>query len=244
MSFGERLKYLREKKGMRQEDIGSVFNVGKSAVSQWENNIRIPEINIIKGIAQYFDVSLEYLFEMQVTPFKLPVLGFLHTAPSILAEENITGYLDVPPSIKADYILQVDDDSMIGVGILKGDYAICLKRETATSGQIVVVLEDKSAEYIETKLMFYYRRGNGPTLRPANPNYPEIHMTDNHHIVGIMVALIRQEVPGYQTYRDYLAIAGHDEWKEVIEAASLAGIKPGRLKSHVDMLIEMGKNSI
>jgi hypothetical protein len=130
---------------------------------------------------------------------------------------------------------------MIGVGILDGDYAICLQRMEATSGQIVVVLEDTGAGQMEPSLAFYYRRGNGPMLRSAHPNYPEIHMTDAHHIAGIMVGLIRQGAPDYKIYRDFLAIAGYEEWKEVVQVAQIAGIKPERLKAHVEMLVEMGK---
>jgi len=61
MSFGKRIKRLREDKGVRQEDIGKMFNVSKSAVSQWENDIRTPDMDIIIKLADYFDVSTDYL---------------------------------------------------------------------------------------------------------------------------------------------------------------------------------------
>ena len=37
MLFGERLRELREDKGLRQEDVAALFGFGKSTVSQWEN---------------------------------------------------------------------------------------------------------------------------------------------------------------------------------------------------------------
>jgi transcriptional regulator with XRE-family HTH domain len=61
MSFGRRIKQLREEKGVRQEDIGNLFSVSKSAVSQWENDIRTPDMDIIIKLADFFDVSTDYL---------------------------------------------------------------------------------------------------------------------------------------------------------------------------------------
>lgn len=61
MSLGKKIKKLREEKGIRQEDIGKLFNVSKSAVSQWENDIRTPDMGIIIKLADFFDVSTDYL---------------------------------------------------------------------------------------------------------------------------------------------------------------------------------------
>ena len=66
-------------------------------------------------------------------------------------------------------------------------------------------------------------------------------MNKGYRIAGVMVALIREEAPGQNIYRDYLMVSGHEEWTDVIELSNEAGIKPAHLKAHVDMLIEMGK---
>lgn len=66
-TFGERFKELRLSKNYTQEQLAQEFNeqyqytLGKSAISQYENNKRIPEINVLMDIAAYFDVSLDFL---------------------------------------------------------------------------------------------------------------------------------------------------------------------------------------
>ena len=60
-SFGERLKKVRIDRGLRQEDIGAIVHVGKSTVSQWENNIHVPDIETIVKIANYLNVTSDYL---------------------------------------------------------------------------------------------------------------------------------------------------------------------------------------
>ena len=66
-TFGERFKELRLNKKMKQEELINDFNkkfhysFTKSAVSQYENDKRIPEIQALNDFAEYFDVSVDYL---------------------------------------------------------------------------------------------------------------------------------------------------------------------------------------
>lgn len=58
--FGARLKALRDARGLDQQEIGNLFNMGKSTVSQWESG-RLPHPTIIARLATFFDVSADYL---------------------------------------------------------------------------------------------------------------------------------------------------------------------------------------
>lgn len=60
--FGERLKELREEKGMTQEDLGNMLNVTKQAVHAYENGTNQPSMESLVKIADFFLVSLDYLF--------------------------------------------------------------------------------------------------------------------------------------------------------------------------------------
>ncbi|MBS3943003.1 MAG: helix-turn-helix domain-containing protein [Dethiobacter sp.] len=63
MSFGERLKKIRTERGLRQEDIGKIVHVGKSTVSQWENNIHTPDLETVAKIARALNVSVEQFID-------------------------------------------------------------------------------------------------------------------------------------------------------------------------------------
>lgn len=58
--FGERLKNLRDARGLRQEDVGDWFKMQKSTVSQWENG-RLPHVMILNELADKFGVTVDYL---------------------------------------------------------------------------------------------------------------------------------------------------------------------------------------
>ena len=58
--FGSRLRTLRESRSLKQDDISSLFDMNKSAVSQWENG-RIPHATILAKLAVFFNASIDYL---------------------------------------------------------------------------------------------------------------------------------------------------------------------------------------
>ena len=59
--FGDRLKELRKERNLTQEDIGNLCDVAKNTVSSWEKNINQPSFEIVKKLAQYFGVTIDYL---------------------------------------------------------------------------------------------------------------------------------------------------------------------------------------
>ena len=61
MTFGHKLKRLRNEKGMTQEDLANRLYVSRTAVSKWETNKGYPSIDSIVAIQKLFDVSFDYL---------------------------------------------------------------------------------------------------------------------------------------------------------------------------------------
>lgn len=59
------LKLLRKQHNLSQKEIGNIFHASQNTVSQWENGTRKPSYDIIKEIADYFDVSVDYLLGRQ-----------------------------------------------------------------------------------------------------------------------------------------------------------------------------------
>lgn len=59
--FGLRIKELREQFKMSQEELGRRVGRSKSVISSYENNLKIPPLEILTNIAVIFHVSLDYL---------------------------------------------------------------------------------------------------------------------------------------------------------------------------------------
>lgn len=59
--FAERLKELRIEKGVGQVELAKCLNVSKGIISLWENGLREPKLSNLVILAQYFQVSIDYL---------------------------------------------------------------------------------------------------------------------------------------------------------------------------------------
>ena len=60
-TFPERLRKLRAERKLSQEQLGAVIGVSKYAVHLYEKGKTCPEMKGLMGLAEYFDVSLDYL---------------------------------------------------------------------------------------------------------------------------------------------------------------------------------------
>ena len=60
-TFGERLKELRKERGLGQIALAAALGVGKSSISLWERVESEPTLTNLITIAQYFDVTLDWL---------------------------------------------------------------------------------------------------------------------------------------------------------------------------------------
>lgn len=59
--FSNRLKKLRRKCGMTQSDVAKALHVSRSCVANYEKGNRQPDLGGMRNIAEYFQVSLDYL---------------------------------------------------------------------------------------------------------------------------------------------------------------------------------------
>lgn len=121
---------------------------------------------------------------------ELPLVGMVAAGRPIEAVET-PGSIEVPPSMVGrgeHFVLQVQGESMIGDGILDGDYVVVRKQNTADNGQTVVAL--LAGEATVKRL---YRRGNSVELHPANPTMQPIIVPPEEElqIEGVVVGVIR-----------------------------------------------------
>jgi len=87
------------------------------------------------------------------------------------------------------YALEVSGDSMVGEGILDGDFALIRRVDTARDGEIVVALVNNE----EATLKTFRREGNMIRLDPANRHYePQRYRPDQVQIQGRLAGLIRR----------------------------------------------------
>jgi len=59
--IGERIKTLREERNMSQAELATALGCSRMTINNYETEKRIPDIEFAMNLANYFDVTVEYL---------------------------------------------------------------------------------------------------------------------------------------------------------------------------------------
>ncbi len=59
--FSDNLKRLRVERGISQTELAGRIGVNKSIISAYENQERLPSLNVLVKLSYQFNVSMEYL---------------------------------------------------------------------------------------------------------------------------------------------------------------------------------------
>jgi len=121
---------------------------------------------------------------------ELPLVGMVAAGRPIEAIET-PDTIEVPGSMIGageNFVLKVQGDSMVGDGILDGDYVVVRKQSTAENNQTVVALIRG-----EATVKRFYRKGSTIELHPANPAMQPIVVSseESFRIEGVVVGVIR-----------------------------------------------------
>lgn len=71
MNISDRIQSLRKAKGITQEQLADAVGVSRQAVSKWEAEQSVPDLERVVAMAEYFDVTTDYILRgMEPAPKK------------------------------------------------------------------------------------------------------------------------------------------------------------------------------
>jgi len=132
----------------------------------------------------------------------IPIYGQIPAGMATLTEQTIEGHVSLDTrSVNASknartFALRVRGDSMIDAHILDGDIVILEDRKDVQNGDIVAALIDG-----ETTLKRYVMEHGRPYLKAENPLYPNLVPARELRIQGVMVSLVRKQMPNSRRKR-------------------------------------------
>ncbi|WP_175417957.1 MULTISPECIES: LexA family transcriptional regulator [unclassified Marinitoga] len=179
--FSQRIKDLRERKGLKQMDLANMLNVGRSTVSSWELGKSEPNLEIIKQLSEIFDVSVDFLLgidnkiknieDNKLSLKQIPVYGYVaaNSQHGEVAYEELLDFIVIPEGMRGDFGLIIKGDSM-EPRLKDGDIAVVLKQPILENGEIGVIIINGNEGVVKK----YYQSENAITLISLNENHPPI----------------------------------------------------------------------
>lgn len=64
--FGDRLRELRQERDLKQRDVAKDLYISNKVLSSYERNVAFPSIDLFKKICEYYNVSADYLLQIEV----------------------------------------------------------------------------------------------------------------------------------------------------------------------------------
>lgn len=192
--LGEKLKKLRIQKRITQQQMAEILNINRTTYNKYETGAIIPPSYMCKELSEYFNVSVDYLLEINQEKkkgFKIPVLGYVKAGIPIEAVEEIVDYEEITEELSRTgefFGLTIKGDSM-EPRIKNNDVVIVKKQPTVENGQVAVILvngQDATVKKISLN-------ENGMTLIPFNSSYEPISYS-NKEIKELPVEIIGRVV--------------------------------------------------
>ena len=179
-----RIKELRERKGLNMKEAAALLNMPYTTYVNYEKGLREPTSEVLILIADFFETSVDHLIGRDgailegvsnILPLpesrSYPLIGTIACGEPILAEENISEYIQFPGDIDADFCLRCKGDSMINARIYDGDIVFIRKQDQVETGEIAAV---RIGDEATLKRVYYIPGSDRVTLRACNPLYPDM----------------------------------------------------------------------
>lgn len=195
---------LRDEKGLKDADVVKATGITKSTFSDWKSGRSKPKQDKLQKIADFFEVSLDYLTTGENIPVtasvsnifpielkRFPMLGEIACGKPKYTNEDRESYIMAGTDIKADFCLKASGDSMVNARILDGDIVFIRSQEIVENGEIAAVIVNNDNE-ATLKRLYYYREKNLLILKAENPAYEDLVFQGEElnqvHILGKAVA--------------------------------------------------------
>lgn len=207
--FAKNLNSIMEECDRTPSDIVNLLGVSKSTVSSWRNGEKMPRMDKIEALANYFGCLKSDLIEQkslrapEVTEDTVifPVIGEIAAGYDYPAYEDWSGdTVEIPKSYlhgrsRDDFfVLSIKGDSMYPQ-YMDGDKVLILKQSTMNrSGEIGAIIYD--GDMATLKKIEYVDGEDWVKLIPINPEYTPKTIRNEDleqcHVLGIPRLLVRE----------------------------------------------------
>lgn len=92
MTLGEKLKEIRKRFGLSQEQLAEIMNVSRQAITKWENDGGIPDVSNLQELSKVFGITVDYLLNDEN---QLPALSMRKVLNKNKYKNKITSYASI-----------------------------------------------------------------------------------------------------------------------------------------------------
>lgn len=202
--MAKNIQYYMDLNKKSRNDICKALGIKYTTFTDWVKGNSYPRIDKIELMANYFGIEKSDLVEDRkklpdgAFPYipsrttQIPLIGSINCGVPLFAESNIEEYIETPIEDMTHgdtyFWLRAMGDSMINVGIHKGDLLLIRQQNDVESGDIAVVCVDNESATLKKII----KKENAIILQPENSTYePQIYVGKEIERISIQGRLMQ-----------------------------------------------------
>lgn len=199
--FWDRFYNLCKKVDKSPNAVVKELGMSTATATNWKTSGRTPNGDTLRLVADYFNVSADYLLGRTDEPTnsaadyeryglrpvekkRFRMIGEIACGNPIYCDEDFETYIEASTDIKADFCLTAKGDSMINARIHDGDVVFIRAVSEVCNGEIAAVIINDEATL---KRVYYYKDDNKLILSAENPKYaPLVYVNEELNSIRII----------------------------------------------------------
>lgn len=201
MNIGNKIRELRKRRGITQEQLAESIGVSFQAISKWETNISLPDITLAPVLANYFGVSMDKLFDFSIRETEQRVKEIVDEAYSYRDSDPIRSRRILEDGLKT----YPENDVLLNNLLYVLDYWIDPDETITIAGKLIESTTRDDVKYDALRFLAYaYKeKGDLKSAKAALEQIPEIYFTKLSEIAYVLSGEAKQEAAEKQKWLSF-----------------------------------------
>lgn len=175
IKVGSKIKELRKKQRITQEQLAEKIGVSFQAVSKWENNIALPDITLIPALANYFEVSTDEILCYNSAEKENEIRQLIDKSYDLRETDPVTGRKILEAGLKK----YPDNELLLNNLLYVINYCENPDRTIEVASKLIDKTNDDEIKYDALRFLAYAYSAKGDTesAAAALEQVPEIYFS-------------------------------------------------------------------
>ena len=175
MNIGNKIRELRRKRGITQEELASSIGISFQAVSKWENNVALPDITLAPRLASYFGISMDELFDFHLREIDEAVDRIAHEAAKYRESDPAQGRAILEEGLRK----YPDNDILLNNLLYVMNYSSNPEETIEVASKLIEKTAQADVRYDALRFLAYAYKAKGDlkSAAAAIEQIPEIYFT-------------------------------------------------------------------
>lgn len=197
-TIGNKIKELRKKRGLTQEQLAETIGISFQAVSKWETNIALPDVTLIPKIAGFFGVTTDELFNFSLKEIEEDVMTICKNAYKFRESDPVKSREILEEGLKK----YPENDIILNNILYTIDYSVNPDETIKIANNLIAQTSQNDVKYDALRFLAYAykQKGDLDLTKKALEQIPEIYFTKLTEVAFLMEGEEKREAAEKQKW--------------------------------------------